>query len=136
LVAPPTSIVTRSMAKPDVQNSPAFGCHVDAGAIISIEEADNTMSFDFPVTIQQDIQLYAQAEHISVDEALLKLVQTGLKATKRRGKAVVPLTDAELAAFDQAFPALDKLADVTDEQWDRVLKGARRMSREGLSTRA
>jgi hypothetical protein len=106
---------------------------IGLAAIISIEEPDNTMSFDFPVTVLQDIQLYAQAEQISAEEALLRLVQKGLKATKRRGKAVASLTDAELAAFDQAFPALDKLDDVTDEQWDRVLKGARRMSHEELS---
>ena len=92
------------------------------------------MSFDFPVGIQQDIQRYAQAEHISTEEALLKLVQTGLKATKRKDKAAVPLTDEELVAFDNAFPALDKLANVTDEEWDLVLRSARRMSREGLST--
>ena len=94
------------------------------------------MSFDFPATVQEDIQRYAQAQHISAEEAALRIVQLGLKAIRRKTKTVPYLTDEELATFDKAFPALDKLSDVTDEQWDRVLKRVRRMSRDGLSARA
>jgi hypothetical protein len=93
------------------------------------------MSFDFPATIQQDIQQYAKAEHITVDEAALKIVQVGLKSlrprtarpvagTRRKAQDVAPITDEELANLDRLCPALKLLDDVTDEEWDDVLKGA------------
>jgi hypothetical protein len=104
------------------------------------------MSFDFPATIQQDIQQYAKAEHITVDEAALKIVQVGLKSlrprtarpvagTRRKAQDVAPITDEELANLDRLCPALKLLDDVTDEEWDDVLKGARRMNREGFANR-
>ncbi len=92
------------------------------------------MSFDFPLAIQQDIQEYALTEHITADEAALKLVQVGLKAL--RGKEVAPLTDRELKQFKELYPGLGQLGDVTDEQWDRIVKGARKMNKEGFPARA
>lgn len=93
------------------------------------------MSYDFPVSIERDILRYAQAEQISPTEAAVRLVQTGLKATRRK-TAVTPLTDEELAQIGEMFPALDALADVSEEQWSRIDKSVRRMKRARLSTHA
>ncbi len=83
------------------------------------------MSLDFsriPASIERDAVKYAETQHITAEEAFVEIFTKGLQATKRSARAVPELTDDELAAFDQAFPALDKLADVSDEEWDRVLK--------------
>jgi len=38
------------------------------------------MNFDIPLDIEQEIQQYAQAEHITADEAVVKLIHAGLTA--------------------------------------------------------
>ncbi len=103
------------------------------------------MSFDFPASVQLDIQQYARTEHISADEAALKIVQLGLKAIRQRAArpapvpkrkaAATPLTQDELATLDEHFPGLNPWNDVTGEQWDRVLKAKQKMSREGFPVR-
>jgi hypothetical protein len=54
-----------------------------------------------------------------------------------RGKAtdLAPLTDDELRQFDELFPNFC-VTDVTDEQWQQIEKGTRRMRKEGLPARA
>ena len=116
------------------------------------------MSFDFPASVQRDIQEYARAERISSEEALIKLVKTGLKAARQRvtdqlpdeterpgcspspgklkARDVRPITDEELADLDRMCPALRLLDDVPDETWERIAKGARKMNREGFPRRA
>ncbi len=42
------------------------------------------MSFDIPMTIEPEIMQYAQLEHITADEAVVRLIQVGL-TTSRRG---------------------------------------------------
>lgn len=42
------------------------------------------MSFDIPATIQQDIQQYAKAEQITPEEAILKVIQAGLKTIRSK----------------------------------------------------
>jgi hypothetical protein len=44
------------------------------------------MSVDIPAEIQHDIQRYAQQEHITPEEAVLRLIETGLanKSPARR----------------------------------------------------
>ena len=39
------------------------------------------MSFDIPQYFEPQIEKYAQALHISHDEAVIRLIQTGLSAT-------------------------------------------------------
>jgi len=76
------------------------------------------MSFDFPATIQQDIQQYAQAEHITADEAALKIIQVGLKTIRQRnarsGSAKREITEEDLQTLRQNVPIfafLEKLPD-------------------------
>lgn len=40
------------------------------------------MGFDIPTNIERDIQRFAQQEHITHDEAVLQLIETGLSAKK------------------------------------------------------
>jgi hypothetical protein len=53
------------------------------------------MSFDLPANIERDLERYAQAEQITPAEAVVKFVQSGLKA-KRRKAGRSELTEAEL----------------------------------------
>ena len=94
------------------------------------------MSFDIPATMEQDIRQYAQAEHLSADEALIKLVQTGLRAAKRRGKRAELVTDDQLNRLKALDPSFGLLADVPEEKIDRMSATIRRMKREGFGTRA
>ena len=46
------------------------------------------MSLDIPTNIERDIQRFAQQEHITHDEAVLRLIETGLSARKPLPKTV------------------------------------------------
>jgi len=46
------------------------------------------MSFDIPSNIERDIQRFAQQEQITHDEAVLRLIETGLSVGKPVRKAV------------------------------------------------
>jgi len=41
------------------------------------------MSFDIPLTIEPQVIEYAQSEHITQDEAIVRLIQAGLTASHR-----------------------------------------------------
>jgi hypothetical protein len=95
-----------------------------------------TMSFDLPARVERDLERYAQDEHISTAEAAIKLIRDGLKARDRGAKIVAPITDDELKQFEEAFPTLGLLDDVTDEQWNRILKTKQRLNKQGFPLRA
>lgn len=40
------------------------------------------MSFDLPTELERDLERYAQAEHITPAEAVVKFVQSGLKRSQ------------------------------------------------------
>jgi len=90
------------------------------------------MSFDLPANIEREVELYAESESISPAEAAIQLVQAGLQTAQEKGRTTL-ISDEEVAAFERAFPGLKYMDDVTDEEWDRVLERAKRMSMEGLS---
>ncbi len=46
------------------------------------------MSLDIPSNIERDIQRFAQQEHITHDEAVLRLIETGLSVNKSVAKTV------------------------------------------------
>ena len=46
------------------------------------------MSLEIPSNIERDLQKFAQQEHITHDEAVLRLIETGLSARKLVPKAV------------------------------------------------
>jgi hypothetical protein len=92
------------------------------------------MSFDLPASIERELERCAQAKHISAEEAAVKFIQAGLDAKQDQPDTLV-VTDADIDAYDKAFPGFKAFADVTDEQWDKVLENAREMSKQGLSDR-
>ena len=88
------------------------------------------MSFDLSASLERDLEEYARTEHITPTEAAVKFIQSGLKAKRRKAEVAV-VTDSDVEAYYKALPGIKALEDVTDEQWDRVLKNARRMSKQG-----
>lgn len=46
------------------------------------------MSLDLPTEIEHDIQRFAQQEHITRDEAVLRLIETGLSVKKPVAKTI------------------------------------------------
>jgi hypothetical protein len=44
------------------------------------------MSFDIPIAIEPEIIQYAQAEHITEAEAIVRLIQAGLSASHREAQ--------------------------------------------------
>lgn len=94
------------------------------------------MSFDFPANIQRGIQQYAQAEHISLDAAAMKLVEAGLKTVQQRTKGPDLVTDEQinqLKALDSSFGLLE---DVPEERIDRMATTIKRMKRERFGASA
>ncbi|HTQ10959.1 MAG TPA: hypothetical protein VMI31_12865 [Fimbriimonadaceae bacterium] len=43
------------------------------------------MSYEIPSSIEGDVRRYAQQEHISTDEAVRRLIQTGLNVARSAG---------------------------------------------------
>jgi hypothetical protein len=93
------------------------------------------MSFEFPASVERDIERYAQAEAISPAEAAVRLVKDALKATRRKTKDVVVTDDqiARLKALDGSFGLLE---DASEEQIERMSATIQRMKREGFPARA
>jgi hypothetical protein len=46
------------------------------------------MSLDLPSNVERDIREFAREEHITVDEAVVRLIETGLSAKKSPPKTV------------------------------------------------
>lgn len=92
------------------------------------------MSFDLPANIERDLERYAQAEHISPSEAAVKFIPSGLKSSKRKAARTDVVSDAYVEAYYDAFPGFKTFADLTNEQWDGVLKNAQGMTKQGLAT--
>ena len=46
------------------------------------------MTMDIPSNVERDIQKFAEEEHISHDEAVLRLIETGLSISKPGSKTV------------------------------------------------
>jgi len=109
------------------------------------------MSFDIPQmripdnsTEARILEAIIDRDHVTVEEAVRRALRTvevkpaapKKSATKRQAQSVAPVTDQELKQFKELYPGLGRLDDVTDEQWDRILKGACKMNKEGFPRRA
>ncbi len=79
------------------------------------------MSFDIPSNIERDIQRFAQQEHITHNEAVLRLIETGLSVTKPVPKAVF---EQGLGLFGSPEDAalLDEVVSVAYEERRRPSK--------------
>lgn len=106
------------------------------------------MSFDIPLHIPdntpeaQAIEAIASRDHVSPEEVVRRAIRALVvprparaPTQRRKAQRVPPITDEELAQIDRICPALKLLDDVTDEEWNNVLRGARRMNREDFTSR-
>jgi len=94
------------------------------------------MSFDFPASVERDIEQYAQAEHITPTEAAVKLIQDALKAAKRNAVKEDLVTDEQIRQLKALNSTFGLLEDVPEEKIDRMAATIKRMKREGFPTRA
>lgn len=81
------------------------------------------MSFDLPVNIARDLEEYVQAVGISSAEAAVKLIQSGLKA-RRRKSVRGELTEAQTEQLRNSPTAafFGGLSDHTLEQMEKASK--------------
>ncbi|MDQ2949839.1 MAG: hypothetical protein M3Y27_28540 [Acidobacteriota bacterium] len=79
------------------------------------------MSLDIPSNIECDIQRFAQEEHITHDEAVLRLIKTGLSAWKPGPKTVF---EQGLGLFGSPEDAslLDEVVSIAHEERRRPSK--------------
>jgi hypothetical protein len=94
-----------------------------------------TMSFDLPPSVESDLQAYAQAEHISPAEAVVKFVQSGLKA-RRRKSAKGELTAEEWLKVKEADPGFAFFAKLPDSVIDRIAEASKQTRGERFTPRA
>lgn len=74
------------------------------------------MSYEFPVSVEREVERYAEEAKLSPAEAAVRLVQSGLeKARLPEGKG--PLTEAEWARL-RADPVLAFLWSLPDDVFD------------------
>jgi len=64
------------------------------------------MSFDIPVTIEPRIQQFAHAQHITTDEAIVRLLDAGLERLVPKTAAIpgltgTPMSDEDAAVMDE-----------------------------------
>jgi uncharacterized protein (DUF433 family) len=91
------------------------------------------MSLDLPASVELELQQYAESEHISPLDAAVHLIQKGLKSSKRKARAVAPLTDDEIRQLDSLGKTFGLLADHSDEVIDRMAATINRMKQERFS---
>ena len=79
------------------------------------------MSLDIPSNIDRDIERFAQQEHITHDEAVLRLIETGLSVRKAVPKTVF---EQGLGLFGSAEDAtlLDEVVSIAYEERRRPSK--------------
>lgn len=91
------------------------------------------MSFDIPTHLKREIQEYARSVHISTDEAVVRLVASGLREAKRETVDLSPITEEELRRLRELDPTFGLLADVPEEAIDRMAETIRLMKEEDFS---
>lgn len=79
------------------------------------------MRLDIPSNMERDIQQFAQQEHITHDEAVLRLIETGLSARKSVPKSVF---EQGLGLFGDPEDAalLDEVVSIAYEERRRPSK--------------
>ncbi len=89
------------------------------------------MSLDLPAGVKRELEQYAQAEQVSIVDAASELILCGIRAARKKKDLI---SDADLDAYFQVFPGFKALSAVSDEEWEQVLRSARRMRKQGLTS--
>jgi len=92
------------------------------------------MSFDFPASVERDIERYAQDEHISSAEAVVQLVRDALKA-KKRNAANRKFTEADLETLRRNVPIFAFLEKLPDGVLDGIQAATNEIRAEGFTPR-
>lgn len=81
------------------------------------------MSFEIPVSVEQEIERYAEREHLSKDEAVVQLIEDGLRHRDSR-----PLTPAEegrgMFSSPEDAALMDYVIQVTYESRGYIPRGS------------
>jgi len=93
------------------------------------------MSINFPANVEREIERYAQAQHMSTDEAAVKLVRDALKAKRRKGYAG-EIPHAEWQKLVQADPAFEFFAELPDNVIDDIADASSQTRAERFKSRA
>jgi len=93
------------------------------------------MSIDLPADVQTDLERYAAAEHLSLVEAAVRLIQSGLKSKRRKKATDVYVTDEQISQLKALNGSFGLLEDVPEEQIDAMSRTIKRMKREGFPKR-
>jgi hypothetical protein len=91
------------------------------------------MSFDLPAGIERDLELYAQAEHITPAEAAVKFIQSGLKA-KRRKPIRNELTEAQKEQLRKS-PTAAFFGGLADQVLGEMEKASKQIHAERFTSR-
>jgi hypothetical protein len=108
------------------------------------------MSFDLHITLPDNspearlVQAIVSREHVSPEEAVRKVLRGSALEPRKvkpststsKPKPSEPLTMRELEQFEELFPSLGLLGDVTDEQWLSIEQDIGRMKRDGFRRHA
>ena len=77
------------------------------------------MSFDLPSNIEPQVLEYAKSQHLSENDALVRLVQAGLLAQKRDfGNEKKPLYGAMFGAVKKGYGSQDSIDNAISELRD------------------
>ena len=93
------------------------------------------MSYNFPATVQHGIQQYAKAEHITVDQAALEIVQAGLQSVGRKSSKG-ELTELEWQKVKEADPAFAFFSELPESVIDSIEAASKQTRAEKPKSRA
>ena len=79
------------------------------------------MSLEIPTDIERDIARFAQQEHLTRDEAILRLIETGLSAAKPSRKSIAE-AGLGLFASPEDSALLDEVVSIAYEERRRPSK--------------
>lgn len=92
------------------------------------------MSLDLPVSLERDLERYAQANHISTTEAAANLLQSALKVEKRKASKG-ELTEEEWQQL-RTIPMFSFLENLPDSAIDCIEAASRETRAERTKPRA
>ena len=82
------------------------------------------MSTEIPSSIERDIQRFAQEQHITHDEAVLRLIETGLSVRKPVAPSTVFEQGLGLFGSPEDASMLDEVVSIAYEERRRASKPA------------
>lgn len=92
------------------------------------------MSYEFPANVERDIQKLAKAEHISANEAALKLITEAIK-TKKLKSYKKQDSEVDWDKLAQLVPGLELLSELPADVVDEIARSSRRTRAERLTPR-